>query len=732
MSTRTTQSDIFVSYARCDRDRVTPLVAALEAAGWSISWDVRLQHGHPFRDGLAEQIRSSHIVLVVWTESSIKRPFVRSEASLAQQLNSYLPVKFDDVIVPLGLDEEHCADLIEWSRQPSESLPQDLRDSLTARIRASRFEAPPEPTLAQLPQATGAHPGTPVGGKGTGDRPWSTKWLLLAALIVLASAIYGIRSMGSGGGEPPSPRAQARDLSGASWNFREAVVPIVPCKLRGDASASEPKGLPARATVWLPDVLIGKVALYVTHSPYSGLLAPLGQHCGGWSLGNSRGLAVSPSIEIRDDPLARPKSLVMRATEDSGSFRNNNLGKLSAGLFVGTEAGDRSNCAPAKIQSRTFSDGIQVQYYCERLVAFEAPVGSKVADMLGPDEPTKLKVLGSASSFTEDDLHVAQVHLVRLDFAELGTSEALVAYYLSQSNLCEASTFRPCTWRPTAAATRDCPECPEMVPIPLGLFEMGATDEEEERQGVPKDSRGKASPQRKVRIEHSFSLGKYEVTKGQYAAFAVATGRLKGPDCHVGGGEPKNGASWEWPGFAQAESDPVVCVSWEDAAAYTEWLSTITGKAYRLPSEAEWEYAARAYKDEFVYWGQDRRRACRYGNLADEAGADVLDWPRSAENIFPCVDGYAFTTDVGTFRPNSFGLHDMLGNVFEWVQDCWHDNHKGADSSQAARPGGDCARAPVRGGAWNTPPWGVGSATRIAVASGGRYPLVGFRVARTD
>lgn len=732
MSKSPRRADIFVSYAREEKDRVSRLVTALEAAGWTVVWDGNFVHGESYRDDIDELISNSHVTLVAWTKLSVSRFWVRSEAERAQDFHSYLPVKLDNVRIPLGLDQKNFADLTEWSRQPQGPLPQDLLNSIGARIRTRKAEAQLAPEQAPLPQALGAKHSASSGGDASGGGGGSINWRPWAASILVTAAVLWLLGTGSDKPTPPSLPLEAQDTQAASWHFKEAAVPVVPCKLRSDVSLSEPANLPAKATVWLPEALIGKVALYVTHSIDSGLLAPLGQYCGGWALGNSTGLVVSPSAEVREDPLAAPKSLVMRVTEDSGSFRNNRLGKLSASLFLGTETEDRGSCAPAVNQMRTFSDGLQAKFYCERLASFEAPAGSQVAGLLGPNEPTALKVYGSASSFSGDHFHFVQAHLVRLDFAEVGTAEALVAYYLSQSVLCEPSTFKPCQGRPTPAAISDCPQCPQMISIPPGRFEMGSSDEEEEQLGVPPDFRGKASPRRTVNVVQPFSLGKYEVTKGQYAAFVIATGRPTGPDCYVGDKEPKSGMSWEWPGFAQTDSDPVVCVSSEDADAYTKWLSTMTGRAYRLPSEAEWEYAARGYNDVSEYWGQDRHRACRYGNVADLTGANVAGWPKSSENVFPCVDGYAFTTDVGTFRANSFGLYDMLGNAAEWVQDCWHDSYEGADSSQIVRPGGDCSRESARGGAWNTMPWGVSSAARHALSSGGRYQNVGFRVARTD
>jgi formylglycine-generating enzyme required for sulfatase activity len=175
---------------------------------------------------------------------------------------------------------------------------------------------------------------------------------------------------------------------------------------------------------------------------------------------------------------------------------------------------------------------------------------------------------------------------------------------------------------------------------------------------------------------------------------------------------------WRNPGFEQSYYDPVVCVSWADARAYAAWLSQITGLRYRLPSEAEWEYAARAGTATARYWGDDMAQICTYANVL-EVGIQ-------------CADGHLNTAPVGTFRANAFGLFDMLGNVSEWTEDCWFPTHDGAPTDGGARSGSDCAQRVLRGGSWNADPWRVRAATRSGIAPGTRNAEIGFRVVRTD
>ena len=279
---------------------------------------------------------------------------------------------------------------------------------------------------------------------------------------------------------------------------------------------------------------------------------------------------------------------------------------------------------------------------------------------------------------------------------------------------------------------RDCADCPEMVAVPAGRFLMGAAPGEEERENVSEEFRRRSEPQRTVAVK-SFSAGRFEVTRGQYRAFAEATER--GSDgCFVWtatGFEKEPSRDWRNPGYGQDDSHPVTCVSWDDASAYVEWLSQKTGRRYRLLTEAEWEYAARAGTATSRFWGDDGNRSCDYANGGDIStrarvpGAGT--WP-----VASCNDRYAYTAPVGRFRPNAFGLHDMLVNVWEWTQDCWNPNYSGAPTDGSAWIAGDCSLRAVRGGSWEDAPAGMRAAYRVGSPTVIRVFLRGFRVARSD
>jgi formylglycine-generating enzyme required for sulfatase activity len=277
----------------------------------------------------------------------------------------------------------------------------------------------------------------------------------------------------------------------------------------------------------------------------------------------------------------------------------------------------------------------------------------------------------------------------------------------------------------------DCVDCPEMVVIPAGRFVMGAAPGEEERETLSEPFRHRSQPQHAVEVA-GFSAGKFEITRGQYRVFAEATGR-RSDGCFVwtvDGFEHDPTKDWRNPGYAQDDAHPVACVSWDDASAYARWLAARTGKDYRLLTEAEWEYAARAGTATARFWGDDGNMSCGFANGADLTTATQVP-NADTWDIANCSDLYAYTAPVGSYRANSFGLHDMLGNVWEWTQDCWNGNYSGAPVDGSAWAAGDCFLRAVRGGSWEDAPLGVRAAYRVGSPTVIRVYIRGFRVGRT-
>ena len=236
---------------------------------------------------------------------------------------------------------------------------------------------------------------------------------------------------------------------------------------------------------------------------------------------------------------------------------------------------------------------------------------------------------------------------------------------------------------------------PKMVRISGGCFLMGSSDRDTDEG------------RHQVCVE-DFSIGKYEVTFEQWGA-CVADGGCDGyrPDHEGWGGERR----------------PVINVSWEDANAYARWLSEATGERYRLPTEAEWEYAARAGKETSRFWGDDLSDACDYANVADQATVGV----HSFTTILECWDGLAHTARVGRYRENENGLHDMLGNVAEWTCSEDDDYYGGAEQRCAS---GSAGLRVYRGGGWNFDPGWVRSLDRNGYPTDYRNYALGFRLAQ--
>ena len=300
---------------------------------------------------------------------------------------------------------------------------------------------------------------------------------------------------------------------------------------------------------------------------------------------------------------------------------------------------------------------------------------------------------------------------------------------------------------------KDCEFCPEMLVIPTGEFMMGVS-----RTGaaVPHAQHNVPSekPRHKVTIGYEFAIGKFEVTAKEFAGFVEETSTKTGGKCGVrladrgpqkhkfiGKLHPaskklhgKNfvyisDGSFKQPGLKVIDRQPAVCISRIEAKAYLEWLSTKTGRRYRLPTEAEWEYATRAGTNTAFFWGKSMKQACRYSNFADKGSYYMgRAAARCREKINPL-----WTAPVGSYEANVWGLHDTVGNVQEMLEDCWHDNYRGAPTDGSPWMGPKCAYYIARGGDYELPISAMRSSERLFYGSEtephDRYNLLGFRAA---
>lgn len=245
---------------------------------------------------------------------------------------------------------------------------------------------------------------------------------------------------------------------------------------------------------------------------------------------------------------------------------------------------------------------------------------------------------------------------------------------------------------------RDCPTCPEMVVVPAGLFHMGDAS-----------GKGKSNekPSRNVLISSAFAVSRFEVTQAEWKA---VMGRA---------------VWWRYHG----DDHPADWVTWEDAKRFVKRLTKITGKRYRLLTEAEWEYVARAGNESAFPFepGENFKNLCEYGNVRDHSFIRYDNTSIFAD----CDDGYIKIAPVGQFKPNQFGVYDMIGNVPEWVEDCWHKDYRNAPVDGSARkPKENCQIRVVRGGSYNSEPMTVRPSNRDSWTASSATPHTGIRLAR--
>lgn len=261
----------------------------------------------------------------------------------------------------------------------------------------------------------------------------------------------------------------------------------------------------------------------------------------------------------------------------------------------------------------------------------------------------------------------------------------------------------------------------EMVDIPGGRFQMGCS-------AADTDCDNSEKPAHDVDVR-AFRMSRYDVTVSQFGKFVQATGYRTDAERNTGGldgcyiehasghSDYRAGASWRNPGFHQDKNEPVVCVSWNDAQAYAKWLSRLSDRHFRLPSEAEWEYAARAGSATPFYWG------VAASHEQANSGAD-----RCCVGAASGRDRWINTSPAGSFPPNRFGLFDMAGNVRQWTADCVNEDYEGAPGSTAPRTDGDCDLRVIRNGGWTDPPDRLRVSARDSVDVGERLDVLGFRL----
>ncbi len=285
---------------------------------------------------------------------------------------------------------------------------------------------------------------------------------------------------------------------------------------------------------------------------------------------------------------------------------------------------------------------------------------------------------------------------------------------------------------------KDCADCQTMVVVPAGTFTMGSTPAEREREGVPPSFGDHEGPTVVITIAKPFAIASTETTRAQFALFVKATNRPVptvcanyNPEQDNWAGKEGQVANWQNPGFKQEDTHPVVCMSYNDAADYAAWMSQKTGHHYHVASEAQWEYVARAGTKTTRYWGDTASIICKKANVMTTATFAAINSSEGWMDEQVCASDKAWTVPVASYDANPWGVYDMLGSVWEWVDDCATPDHTGMPTDGSARRDGDCSHRISKGGAFHSRVWLARPATRGGGQPGVNRPAAaGIRIVR--
>lgn len=418
----------------------------------------------------------------------------------------------------------------------------------------------------------------------------------------------------------------------------------------------------------------------------------------------------APTV-VAEAPATTPKEI--QKSQDSISSEQSDTAGSSLPAPVAPPGGEANVSSEVEASAESAGEAVPTT------VSPEQPVDEGAAEKSAPIElpiPAPPKGTDEVAAATSEP----SVPVAPASGPEESTAEPVVPVAPVPTN--EAVPTSPVTTKQEVAALQspstgertvegpivDCEQCPQLISVPPGQFLMGSTDSEPNHQSDE-------GPQHPVTFARPFAISTHEVTFEEWDA-CVKDGACQQSPSDEGWGRGKN---------------PVINVSWDEVTRqYLPWLSKKTGQTYRLPTEAEWEYAARggAASDasSTFSFGDNGNDLCTYGNGADETAKEI----NGGGEAVACNDGHAKTASVGSFKPNALGLYDTHGNVWEWVEDCWNDTYSNAAVDGSASTTGDCSTRVLRGGSWNSDVANLRTAARGWNRSGGRNSSIGFRVVR--
>lgn len=636
-------ADIFLSYSRVDRAGAEQIAAALAAEGFSVWWDKVLRAGQTYDEVTEGMLREAKAVIVLWSRESVKSKWVRAEATLGQRSSALIPVMIEDAERPILFELVQTADLIGWDGDAADPRWRMFIDDLRLALGA------PEQTMAEQAAAVAeaaSATGQPTPASMDDGTIETTFWTSIKDGADPAD-FQAYLDRYPDGHYAPLARNRLNALSGLAQ--REASERQAALEAAEAAAAEKQAALDAAAERERHLRLAAEraaaereIVLMEASASIDPAPAPAPQ--------------TPPAEKTGVNPAYLGAAAVFGLAVLGGAL-------AMSGVFSGGDGTSRpegaagldttENTALAAPSATQTAEGVHESAGDDEDAAGDAPSGDSGQELeLAANEGLMASAGAPLESAPDTNAEPAA--------AAAETEPASEAFWVFA----------------------DCSECPEMMVLPSGVFAMGS----------PADERGRAAyegPQRQISVDR-FAIGLAEVTFDQWQAC------LDGGGC--GGYRPADR------GYGRGDQ-PALSISWNDAQAYARWLSSKSGRSYRLPSEAEWEYAARGGAQSAYWWGET------FDNSRVITGRPSPAFEQQS---------------------NLFGLTGMLGNVREWVEDCYVNTY--SDRPETAEPvrSGDCSRRVIRGGDWTSSPAELRAANRARISVSTRERTIGFRVATSD
>lgn len=663
-------SDIFISYAHADREIARNLASTLESLGWQVWWDRTILAGETFDELIEKALDNARCVIVMWSADSIASRWVRTEAEEAARRNVLVPILIEQVKIPLAFRRIQAENMSGWDGTVQFGAFVKLKAALTQILG----DAPADVEAARRAEEQARKEAQEQERKAQEARA-----------AVEAEAQRREEATRKRLQEERQYREHAARLEKPQASAR-TVTP--------EESRPKPPATKRQTPVLLPMVAGGLLfglagaAWYGSnqfHLRVQSKEAKLTEVAQELEKSRQTTAQLREQVEAADREKqeweekrkaaeeARKKEEARKAAEAARKKEEEQRRAAEATRIQEeerklAEAGKETTAIPA-----TLSPGASdTKSKAAGIVPAATPQGKTGgAKEEAPLKQTPPQQTAAANAMPAVEA-TAKEEPVRLATAQQKEPSSLTKTLL----LAPGTVFRD--------KLKDGSEGPEMIVIPNGTFLMGNND------GGPKEG-----PAHKVSLAKPFAMAIHEVTYAEFDKFARATNRDLPEDKGRGRG-----------------TYPVTNVSWADANAYAKWLSEQTGALYRLPNEAEWEYSARAGSDSDFWWGN------RVGRKRANCNGCRSDW-----------DGKQ-AAPVGSFKANDFGIADTVGNVWEWVRDCWNESYKGAPADGSAWLGGKCETRVIRGGSWMDSPDLSRSTVRIMRKPEIADSVVGFRICR--